>query len=164
MFHFGAARQRAGELARHGHVLQLDASDELLAFDVDFLSEQLRAGAASLFEYTLRLGTTRLRVRRLYDRRLDRWQGRVHETLYPHTAASLERRPTVLCADDQLHVRHHKDETKERNYLGGLALDVLEHPDNPRWMHYLGRELCYQGRHRSAIPVLRNCNEITESI
>jgi tetratricopeptide (TPR) repeat protein len=154
IFHFGAARQQAGELARHDHVLQLDASDELLAFDVDALRAQLRAGGASQFAYTLRLGTTRLRVTRFYNRRLDQWQGRVHETLYPVTTTSPDRKPTVLCTEAELLVRHHKDETKVRNYLCGLALDALEHPDNPRWLHYVGRELYYHGRYRSAIPVL----------
>ena len=46
-----------------------------------------------------------------------------------------------------------------------LALDALEHPDNPRWTHYLGRELHYQGRYRSAIPGLieHGANEQTGS-
>lgn len=154
MFDFGAARQLAGELARHDHVLQLDASDELLAFDIDFLNDRLRAREASRFEYTLRLGTNRLRVMRFYDRTLDQWRGRVHEALYPLTPTSPERKPTVQCSETALLVQHHKDTTKERNYLYGLALDALEHPDNPRWTHYLGRELHYQGRYRSAIPVL----------
>jgi glycosyltransferase involved in cell wall biosynthesis len=153
-FHFAAARQHAAALAHRDPVLQLDASDELLSFDLDAIDAQLREGVASAFEYTLHLGTTTLRVCRFYDRRLDHWRGRAHEGLYPIPGAPGHRGPTVRCPESQLSVRHHKDHAKVRNYVAGLALDVIERPDMPRWKHYLGRELWYQHRYRSAIRVL----------
>jgi tetratricopeptide (TPR) repeat protein len=95
-----------------------------------------------------------LRVSRFYDRRLDHWRGRAHEGLYPLPDAPGPRRPMVTCPEFELSVRHHKDDAKPRNYVAGLALDVIEHPEMPRWKHYLGRELWYQGRHRSAVRLL----------
>ncbi len=43
---------------------------------------------------------------------------------------------------------------KARNYLAGLALQVLECPEKPRWWHYLGRELFYHRWYESAIAAL----------
>jgi tetratricopeptide (TPR) repeat protein len=153
MFHFGAARQYAGWRARHDMVLQLDASDEVIALDGRALRAHLAQDGVVLFQYELRLNDVALRVARFYDRRVFEWRGRSHEGLYGIQDRA-GRSGSIQCGEQELLVRHHADGLKTRNYLPGLALDAMAHPDEPRWQHYLGRELYYQRRHASAIAVL----------
>lgn len=152
IFDFGAAREHASLQARRDWVLQLDASDEILAFDFDFLDEAVRRSGAAQIEYRQMYGPSSHHVARFYDRRLVEWRGRVHELPYRRPGAP--PLPALRCRDDQFLIRHHKGETKERVYLSGLALDALAFPENPRWRHYLGRELYYHRWFRSALPVL----------
>jgi glycosyltransferase involved in cell wall biosynthesis len=153
VFDFGRARQHAALLARHDHVLLLDASDRLEAFDLRFLSDAIRAGRASRFGYGMRLGDVRYRVVRFYDRRRETWKGRVHEVLYP-TRPGTDRGTTIECTDDQLLVRHDRNDATVRAYAAGLAFDVMEFPDNPRWRYYLGCELFSLELFHSALAVL----------
>jgi hypothetical protein len=156
VFDFAAAREHAGALAASDHVMQIDASEEVLVMDVDFLDGIVRAGTAAQIEYRLISEGMSIYARRLYDRRRMRWVGRAHEALWPREPAAGQRReaPVLRCTEAQLLLRHHWDPGKVRPYLAGLALDAIEHPDQPRWLHYLGRELHFHGWHRSAIPLL----------
>jgi len=154
LFHFGDARQHAGLLAQNRFVLQLDASDELSALDIDAFDRWIDSGGVDSFEYHQLYGNLRLRIARFYDRTRYRWEGRVHElpsTSGPTDTAAAAR---MRCDPTQLLVRHHKDENKPRSYLAGLALQVMECPQKSRWWHYLGRELFYRHRFESAIAVL----------
>jgi tetratricopeptide (TPR) repeat protein len=155
-FDFGAAREYAGSLPHADHVLQFDASDEVLALDLDFIETALRASEPPRIEYGLRVGGLSLYVSRLYDRRRVRWVGRVHEALWPRNpdAGARPAERTLRCSDAELLVRHHGDSGKTRPYVAGLALEAIERPEAPRWAHYLGRELYFRGWYRSAIPVL----------
>ena len=153
VFNFGAARQYAGWLASHDFVLQLDASDELSALNIDWLNEQILSGQAGSFEYDQVYGAMRHRIARFYNRNLFHWEGRIHETLVPNEDADVSSVPQLRCGANQL-VVHHSPQHKERSYLAGLALQVLETPENPRWRHLLGRELFYERWFRSAIAVL----------
>jgi tetratricopeptide (TPR) repeat protein len=154
LFHFGDARQHAGELAAHPFVLQLDASDTLPALDIDALDRWIEAGEVRAFAYEQQYGNVRLRISRFYERSCYRWLGQVHEVLDSTGAVELPPTSTIRCDPAQLLVHHRKGEQKVRNYLAGLALQVLESPEKPRWWHYLGRELFYQHHYRSAIAVL----------
>jgi hypothetical protein len=154
LFHFGEARQHAGMLAANPFVLQLDAGDEVPAMDVDALDGWIGAGSVGSFEYDQQYGSVELRIARFYDRGRYRWEGRVHEILGAAARADAAPSTTIRCAATQLRVRHHKDENKPRHYLAGLALQVLECPQKPRWWHYLGRELFYDHWYESAIAAL----------
>jgi len=160
VFDFSSARQYAAGLAKKDFVFHLDASDVLMACDVEYLDQAIAAGRTGNFDYTLELvsqnhgvGTVSLWISRFYDRRYYHWEGLVHEGVYPHPKLpDLQR---MYCDISTLLVRHLKDENKTRpSYGGGLALAALANPDNPRWVHYLGRELYYLGSHRSAIKLL----------
>lgn len=155
-FDFARAREHAGALAREDHVWQLDGSDEVVALDVDALDAAVRSPEPPRLEYRLRQSGLSFYASRLYDRRRMGWAGRVHEALWPRAPGRGAARDahTQRLADTELLIQHHWDPTKTRRYLAGLALDAIEHPDEPRWLHYLGRELHFHGRHRSAIPVL----------
>ena len=152
MFHFGDARQHAGLLAANDFVLQPDAGDQLSAMDVDAIDQAIAAGGVSAFEYTQHYGNDVLRIARFYDRNCYRWKGRVHEVLFPTTDGP--PLPKVRWDKTQLAVRHHHDPFKARSYLAGLALEVMDRPEEPRWWHYLGRDLLYHYKYRSAIAVL----------
>jgi tetratricopeptide repeat protein len=151
VFDFGAAREEASRCSDRDMIFQPDASDEIVAFDVDFLDAAVREGRSGGLRYRLEYGPWTLEVARFYDRRVSRWEGRVHEAPWPRPGAAA--RPVPECAAERLFVRH-EIEAKARHYLAGLALDALEKPDHPRRAHYFGRELHFLGRHRSAIDVL----------
>ena len=160
VFNFGAARQYVTSLASHDFVLHLDASDVLLSCDVDFFDEQIRSGQVGNFEYQREYASSDphrpailYRYSRFYDRRQYHWEGFVHEGIYPN--AGVTPLATVQCSPEKLLFRHIKDEGKQRSfYPGGLALNMLNDPEKPRWMHYLGRELYYLNWRQSAIALL----------
>ena len=160
LFHFADARQHAGLLAANRFVLQLDASDEVPALDIDAFDRWIDSGGVDSFEYNQLYGRPHearhvgLRIARFYDRTRYRWEGRVHELLSTSGPADTTAASRMRCDPTQLLVRHHKDETKPRNYLAGLALQVLECPQKSRWWHYLGRELFYHRWYESAIAAL----------
>lgn len=158
IFDFSQAREFATFQARHDFIFMPDAGDELLHFDCDWLNDQLKNSKAAGFRYWLQYGTGQLIQTRFYDRRLQEWRGRVHEALFERggQAAAMLRAdapPIVDCEKEKLQLRHHKA-AKARPYLAGLALDALAERENPRFQHYLGRELFYLQKWRSAIPLL----------
>ena len=154
LFNFGAAREHAAQLATHSFVFQLDASDQLSAFDIDALNQWIESKNVARFEYEQAYGNVRLRISRFYDRNRYHWEGRVHEILFASAGSAPAAPPaTITCDPKQLFV-HHVQNNKQRNYLAGLALQVMEHPDKPRWWHYLGRELVYDQHYQSALAVL----------
>jgi tetratricopeptide (TPR) repeat protein len=134
-------------------VLQLDASDELSALDIEALNDWIASRRVSAFDYDQVYGAMSLRIMRFYDRNLYHWEGRTHEVLVPTDGANFSTASKVRCNSKQL-VVHHNQQKKERNYLAGLAMQVLEHPEKPRWWHFLGRELFYDRWMESAISVL----------
>lgn len=143
LFHFGEARQYAAGLASNPFVFQLDASDQVLAMDIDALDEWIGSGRVDAFEYDQLYGNVLLRIGRFYDRSQYYWEGRVHELMGATVRADGESASRIRCTPSQLLVRHRAASNKTRNYMAGLALQVMESPQRPRWWHYLGRELLY---------------------
>jgi glycosyltransferase involved in cell wall biosynthesis len=152
IFDFGRAREFASHLASHDMVWHLDASDIVVCADLDYLDSHVRSSRVHSFDYFLAMGRAHFRVARFFDRRLFEWRGRVHEIPFPKTLPADLRR--VSCDETQLLTRHVR-QVKTRNYLAGLALDAIDDPATPRWLHYLGRELFYDRQYRSAVAVLR---------
>ncbi len=154
LFHFARARDWAGTRGRCPFVLQLDASDEVLSMDLGAIDRRVDEGAAGAFGFRMRLGDHAFTAVRFYDRRWYRWVGQTHEGLYPVLAADASFiPPRTDLPPPMLSVVHHR-QAKTRHYLAGLALDALDRPEMPRWQFYLGRELSYEGRYRSAVAVL----------
>ena len=152
LFDFGRAREFASRLASNDFVWHIDGSDVVESIDLAFLDAQVRSGLVNGFYYVVRLGTASFRVFRFFDRRLYAWRGRVHEV--PMATRAPMPGSRITCSEDQLSLRHNRHE-KVRNYLAGLALEVLDDASTPRWKYYLGRELYYERRYRSAMAVLR---------
>lgn len=163
LFHFGDARQHAGLLASNRFVLQLDASDEVPALDIDAFDRWIDAGGVDSFEYDQLYGNLRLRIARFFDRGRYYWDGRVHELPTASAPAGTGAPSRRRCDPAQLLVIHHKDHNKPRNYLAGLALQVMAYPQKSRWWHYLGRELFYLGHYASAVAALEQHAAIDEA-
>lgn len=170
LFHFANARNYASARAQNDFVFHPDAADELLAFDVEWLTAQILGAQTSRFEYWRiaalpdpNAETISFRIGNFFDRRLFHWQGRVHEAVCPLQTSDLAHHQTLTCSRNQLLLRHIKDSSKPRNYLAALALELLAHPGNTRWMHYLGRELYYFGKYRSAIALLEEHAAIADA-
>ena len=85
---------------------------------------------------------------KMYDRRIMHWQGLVHEVL----VGSAKR--TYLPPDVLLLEHFQAPQTHRSRYLPGLAMDCYLNQDNDRNSHYLGRELLWTGRFKSAIREL----------
>jgi len=151
IFDFGSARNFAGTLASNEVVWHIDASDVVLTADLAFLDAEVRRGDVAAFDYMLRLGGASFNVIRFFDRRVYTWRGRVHEAPFARGAMAGRR---VVCSESQLSLRHLRGE-KPRHYLAGLALDAIADAAMPRWKHYVGRELFYERRYRSALVPLR---------
>lgn len=151
VFDFAAARQMAASLPTTDVILQLDGSDEVLRLDIAALDARIARGTAGGFACRMRLGDSMFTMVRFYDRRWYRWEGRTHEGLYPIPGPDASViPPTVPCPETEALFVHHR-QVKERTYLAGLALQVLESPGQSRWRYYFGRELFYVGAFRSAI-------------
>jgi tetratricopeptide (TPR) repeat protein len=170
LFHFAQAREYATSLTHHDFVLHLDASDELLALDLDLLHEHIRTGQVARFEYwkeatsaNATFGAVTYHSSWFYNRWLYHWEGHAHEALYPNAPSSTSSLRTIDCAKQHLLIRHTKDNNKPRHYLGSLALNVIADPGNPRWTHYLGRELYYCGWYRSALALLEEHASLPEA-
>ncbi len=154
LFNFAAARQYAGERAANQFILQLDASDQVKALDVDVFNELIDGGGVGSFEYEQEYGNAQLRIARFYDRSRYHWEGRVHEVLMVTPSPDGKPGDRLRLDPMELKVYHRADMGKSRNYLAGLALQVLESPEKPRWWHFLGRELFYDRCFQSAIGAL----------
>lgn len=159
IFHMGNARDFATSQASRDFVFMPDASDELLTFDVDWLNNQLQTGRASGFSYRQQYGAATLVQSRFYDRRLRQWRGAIHEALFDcadvlgNEVLRADAPPILRAPKNRLWLRHHRGQ-KVRNYMAGMALDLLDDPTNSRWQHYLGREFFYFGKWHSAIALL----------
>ena len=151
VFDFAAARQTASLLPASDFILQLDGSDEVLRLDLGALDDRIAHGAAGGFACRMRLGDSMFTMVRFYDRRWYRWEGRTHEGLYPVPGPDASAiPPTVPCPEHEALFVHHR-QVKERTYLAGLGLQVLDSPGASRCRYYFGRELFYVGAFRSAI-------------
>lgn len=152
IFHFANARNRGSTLSPTDWLLQIDAADVFEALDYRAIQGKLDANpTASRFCYQLWIDKERLEIQRFYDRRQNHWIGCVHEAI---NWRANEHGAALPLDGAVLRVRHLKKHNKVRNYVGGMALDHLKQPQDPRWLYYLGREFFYMERWRSALALL----------
>lgn len=150
IFDFGSARNYASEFSSNDLIFQVDGSDIFENFDYNYINEKIIKDNVKRIEYTqIYNGVVELTISRFYNRKNEKWIGRIHEVL----TDNLGYNSRTWLGKDKLCVYHYKQD-KVRNYMGGLMLDVMEHPSNPRFWHYLGRELFYFKKNRSAIKCL----------
>lgn len=160
-FCYSDARNFAASLASNDVVSMPDCDEEYTALDIDAVNRYIEEGYGQLeflFVYAHdEMGRPAIQFLqcKMYDRRLLRWNPQcvIHEVLEPIDRNVAVRR--VQLPENVLKIEHWQDLTKPRShYLPGLCWEVWKHPDNDRNAHYLGRELLYTKRPKSAIQML----------
>jgi glycosyltransferase involved in cell wall biosynthesis/SAM-dependent methyltransferase len=154
LFNYSAARNYAASVASNNMVAMPDCDEAYTMLNLDALEDVIKNGAEQL-EYQFvfahdAAGNASVQFRhcKFYDRRKMRWTGVVHEILQ----GSANR---VYLAEDVIKLEHWQAPQDHRSrYLTGLALDCFQNQSNDRNSHYLGREMVWTGRPRSAIKEL----------
>jgi glycosyltransferase involved in cell wall biosynthesis len=154
LFDFAAARNRAVELANNNIVSIVDCDEKYNTLNIDAIEKLIDEGYEQMemhfifCRYPNGQPAIQFRHCRTYDRRKMHWQGIVHEILVGQAKCTYLPQEIML-------VEHHQAPHEHRsNYLPALALDCYLHPENDRNAHYFGRELCWNGRFKSAIQEL----------
>lgn len=159
LFDYAAARNYAATQASNDMVAMPDCDEAYSALDFEKLNNLIEHGAQQ-FEYNFvfshdQYGNEAVKFRhsKFYDRRALKWVGIVHEVL-----TGVEDGTNVdvrVLGEDVIKLEHYQNqETNRSGYLLGLALDCYLNPENDRNSHYLGRELLWKGRPKSAIKEL----------
>lgn len=155
IFDFASARNHAAFLASNNMISNADCDEEFTKLDIDAIEAELAAGW-NQFEYEFvfshdQYGNPAIHFRqsKFYDKTCVKWVGVTHEVL---------QGPARIKYLDQsiFKLEHWQNlETNRSNYLRGLAVDCYQNPGNDRNSHYLGREMVWCGRPKSAIKELK---------
>jgi hypothetical protein len=126
------------------------------------LDERLEPGWRELIEAAWLPGTTKLFYtyqfdenfsflqNRIHARHGYRWRYPDHEGVYPSGNT-----PEVSVTVAALRIVQRQDRSKDRSgILERLRWGMQEYPNDPRMLHYLGRELMYRGEWREAVQHL----------
>jgi len=156
-FDFASARNFAASLASHDFVAMPDCDEIYTSLNLDavcaLVDDPTLDQIDSIYVFSRdqygRDAITFSRSR-FYRRSRLHWDGLQHESL-----RGVDQPRRILAGESILRIEHWQNpETKRGQYLTGLALDCHRHPANARHSHYLGRELFYARRPRSAIREL----------
>lgn len=154
LFDYAGARNHIAALSPTDMIAMPDCDEAYTRFDLDEVMKHIDAGAEQ-FHYDFVFAhdahgrpLVQFTHSKFYDRTKFRWVGIIHEVLQGHGTS-------VTLPESTLKLEHFQNrETDRSGYLRGLALDCYLNPDNDRNSHYLGRELYYRGKWKSAIKEL----------
>ncbi|GEM_PF-1179999 len=159
LFAFADARNYAASLASNDMISNQDCDEVYSYLDISTICNMIDSGVEQ-FVYNFIFSHTpfgkpaiQFDQSKFYNRKKLYWKGIVHEVLQPLPGISFVSTKRV---DNNIITLEHwqNPETPRGNYLKGLALDCFLNPDNDRNSHYLGRELLWTGRPKSAIKEL----------
>jgi glycosyltransferase involved in cell wall biosynthesis len=169
-FNFSEARNFAASLAHHDMVGMPDCDEAYTRMDIDHINQRILNGVdrfnySYIFAHTQGRPLLKFSHSKFYNRRKYRWNNFVHEILKETNAqenpdaasAGSERKVVEERLDENILLLEHfqNQETDRGQYLAGLAYDCWKNKNiNDRNSHYLGRELMYKGKYRSAIKEL----------
>lgn len=156
-FNFSKARNELHYYVKNNMILQLDASQHLINFDFNFINNLIINDKIQQFSYinyysslenikTPSINT----ISRFYNKKQYEWVRYVHEHLSINKNIYKYSLPENI-----LSMRHIKNNNKERNYLAGLFDDFIDHPNNPRCIYYLARDLIYIKNYDCALSILK---------
>ena len=154
LFDYSAARNHSARMAINDVVSMPDCDEQYTNLDIDKIEEAIKAGYEQMefhfifAHYPNGQPAVQFRQCKMYDRRKMHWQGIVHEVLVGN-AKRTYLPPNVLLLE-----HFQAPQTHRSRYLPGLAMDCYLNQDNDRNSHYLGRELLWTGRPKSAIREL----------
>lgn len=176
LFHFSEARNWCASMAHNDWVSWIDSDEAFVRLDIDRINEYCRKDLGHL-EYNFCYAWQRppdpnnpsdfgipaveFVQSKMYRRLRMQWVGAIHELVSPLPSPE----PGGLAAEcmprEVLYLGHWQVPSDHRScYLPGLGWDAwMKETDDPndskdRQWHYLGRELMYWNRPRSAIKVL----------
>lgn len=156
-FDFAAARNFSTELSGNDMVVMPDCDEVFTYLDIDSINEHILKGIDCFkFRYIVAHENGRPLLQfyrsKFYNRKKLKWVGVVHETL-PENNNDIV---TVRLDESVILLEHFQNSKTDRSqYLIGLAYDCWKNGNtNDRNSHYLGRELMYKRKYRSAIKEL----------
>ncbi len=154
LFDYAAARNYSARMASNDVVSMPDCDEQYTNLDIDAIERVIGQGFQQMefhfifAHYPNGQPAVQFRQCKMYDRRVMHWVGIVHEVLQG-TAKRTYLPPSVLLLEHFQAPQEHRS-----RYMPGLSLDCYLNQDNDRNSHYLGRELIWSGRFRSAIKEL----------
>ncbi len=175
IFDYSAARNYIASLASNDMVSMPDCDEVFTQLQLQTIDLLIHDEGVDQFEYNFvfshdQFGNEAIKFMhsKFYNRKKMEWVGVIHEVLQVKerevikgaTEAEDQLGPGItvnrrFVGEDIIKLEHYQNqETNRSHYLTGLALDCYLHPDNDRNMHYLGRELMYTGRFKSAVRQL----------
>jgi glycosyltransferase involved in cell wall biosynthesis len=154
-FRYADARNYAAGLASNDMVSMPDCDEEYTSLNLEAIERYIADGFGQLeFMFVFAhdaYGNEAIKFRqcKFYNRKQLRWKGIIHEILKGTARAT-------LLPENVLKLEHWQNPNQERSrYLPGLALACYQEPNDDRNCHYLGRELTWTNRPKSAMAVLQ---------
>jgi glycosyltransferase involved in cell wall biosynthesis len=159
-FDFGEARAYAMSLAENDWVLCPGCDELFRTLDIDKINDiieagywkQLRVDYVWLMDESGRELVRFYRDSYLFDRRVWKWHGCIHECVVSDTNAPWQNLDASIALSE--HHQLPQDHRRKRD-LTGLAMSVILDPKNDRYAHYFARELMYAHRFRSSIAMFK---------
>jgi glycosyltransferase involved in cell wall biosynthesis len=154
LFDYSAARNYSARMANNDVVSMPDCDEQYTNLNIDEIEKVIAQGFQQMefhfifAHYPNGQPAVQFRQCKMYDRRIMHWQGIVHEVLVGNAKRTYLPPPVLLLEHFQA------PQTHRSRYLAGLSLDCYLNQDNDRNSHYLGRELLWNGRPKSAIREL----------
>lgn len=156
LFDYASARNYIAGFAPTDWIWCPDIDEVFTKLNLNKVEEAMNNPGADLLEYEFIFAhdqfnqpSIRFRHSKCYKRSKFKWSGVVHEVLVGEGVRKYLPENEVLLEHFQNH------ETNRTGYLKGLALDCYLNPQNDRNSHYLGRELLWTNRPKSAVKELK---------
>lgn len=161
-FDYSAARNFAATLSQHDFIFTPDCDEAFTTFNIDEIIKTIDSGVEQL-EYNFVFshqpdGSPAIKFThcKAYDRRKLHWTGIIHEVL----SGEAKRQ---FVGEDIIYLEHYQNiETNRGHYLRGLAVDCYNNPESDRNSHYLGRELLWNGRPKTALKEFKRHIEMNK--
>lgn len=151
LFDFGAARNHITEHSPTDMIAMPDCDEVYTQLNLNEVTRHIDEGTDQ-FHYPFVFAhdaagrpLVQYTHSKFYNRTKFKWVGIIHETLQG------DGKGTSL-TESTIKLEHFQNVESDRSgYLKALAVDCYMNPENDRNSHYLGRELYYRGKWRSAI-------------
>jgi len=160
IFNFSDARNYAASLCSNDWILSVDCDEIFSSMNIKFLNHIIRTGKNDQISFTFRYRNPDLSVRsqtqrdKFYNRKVCKFHWIVHEQAISFTE---EKSRMVSVTEGTLGLDHYQHPAEHRSdYLVQMCVDVMNHPENDRHIHWLGREMLYKGLFYSSIKLLKH--------
>lgn len=154
VFDYSSARNYIASFSKTDMVAMPDCDEVYTRLDLAVINDHIEKGADQ-FEYNFVYAhdeeggeLIKFAHSKFYNRQKMQWVGIIHEVLQGEGNK-------IVLEENVIKLEHYQNvETNRSGYLTGLVVDCFKNPGNDRNSHYLGRELFYRGKFKSAIKEL----------